>query len=120
MKALELRANATEAEIQSAICEYLRLFKIPFSVTNADRTYSRNGKVTRSKVYAGWPDITACLNGRFWGIEVKSKKGRLRPAQKEVLKMLEEANGIITIARSLDDLIPILEKHSHIINIKLS
>lgn len=43
---------------------------------------------------AGIPDIIACVNGRFVGIEVKSEKGRPSELQKLELKKIQEANGI--------------------------
>lgn len=64
-----------------------------------------NGRPRRAKVSEpGWPDITGILpGGRFLGIEVKSKYGRLRPVQKKVLQELQDSGGLVFVAKSVDD-----------------
>lgn len=42
---------------------------------------------------AGVPDILACCNGRFLGIEVKAKNGKPSPLQIHNLKKIDEAGG---------------------------
>lgn len=43
---------------------------------------------------AGIPDILACINGRFVGIEVKQEKGKASELQKRNIRLINEANGI--------------------------
>lgn len=96
-----------ERDIQRAICRYLTLQRIPFAVTDAALVMTANGarrRVSRS----GWPDITACVRGRLWAIEVKRPSGRLRPAQAEMLRRLVEAGAYVTVARDVEDVI-----HAH-------
>lgn len=52
---------------------------------------------------AGVPDIIACLNGRFIGIEVKRKDGRLSDLQKIHLDQIKNAGGIGIVARSVEE-----------------
>lgn len=101
-----LNAQANERSVQSAICDYLRVHKIPFAVTDATEAFNRNGRrVTR--VDRSWPDVTACLpNGRFLGCEVKRPKGgRLRYEQALTLQQILNTGGLIVVARSVDDVI---------------
>lgn len=51
----------------------------------------------------GAPDIVVVVppSGRFLGLEVKSHKGRLRPAQKAFKADLERSGGIYRVVRSI-------------------
>lgn len=42
---------------------------------------------------AGVPDILACINGFFFGIEVKSETGKPSPLQLINLKQIDDAGG---------------------------
>ena len=42
---------------------------------------------------SGIPDILACCNGKFLGIEVKAKNGKSSELQLYNLKMIDEAGG---------------------------
>lgn len=106
ISAAHYQSLTPEADIQRTICDWLRLTGIPFSVTDASITFGKDGKPRRKVNTEGWPDITACLpGGRFWAIETKTAKGKLRPAQKAVLDNLVKAGALITIARSLEDVV---------------
>lgn len=53
---------------------------------------------------AGTPDILACVNGRFIGIEVKKPTGGVvSDLQKLKLKQIENAGGVGIIARDVSD-----------------
>lgn len=53
---------------------------------------------------SGTPDILACINGRFVGIEVKKEKGGVvSDLQLLKLKQIENAGGVGIIARSVSD-----------------
>lgn len=102
-KIIKITDDRSEAQIQKAICDLLALKRIPYTVTNASR-YRRTGLRNVSSVKTGWSDITACFpGGRFCAIEVKNAKGRLRPAQKERLALIEKAGGLVIVARSAND-----------------
>ena len=102
---------ATEASTQASIVAYLELRRIPCTVTDASRTWSRSGRPGRPRVSTpGWPDITAVLpGGRMLGIEVKSRRGRLRPAQRATLGLLAAAGAVVVVARSVRDVMTIVE-----------
>lgn len=105
-----LRESATEAEIQSAIIGYLQTQRIPHSITNAQRSYNHKGQIVR-RIQTGWPDITACWpsEGLFLGIEVKTAKGKLKPEQAITLHALYMAGALVVVARSVDDVIQVLQ-----------
>lgn len=100
--------SATEQKIQKAICQYLTVKGIPYSVTNASIHYE-NGQPRRRVGTDGWPDVTACWQGKFLGIEVKSYSGKLRPAQIECHKKIEAAGGLVVVARCVDDVMKVVE-----------
>lgn len=100
-----------EKDIQREIVGYLKKIGIVFSVTNADRSFRKNGMPRTSKVKKGWPDITALLpvviNNKpvaiSFGIEVKTKTGRLREHQVLTKNEMERDGGIYLVARSRED-----------------
>lgn len=55
----------------------------------------------------GCPDILCCFRGRFIGLEVKTKKGRLSEHQKSFHQDLTLAGGFVYVVRSIDDLVDI-------------
>ncbi|RAN59835.1 recombinase RecB [Dolosigranulum pigrum] len=51
---------------------------------------------------SGTPDILACVNGRFVGIEVKRPEGgRVSPLQQFKINQIEAAGGIAFVARDV-------------------
>lgn len=59
---------------------------------------------------AGIPDLIACYNGRFLGIEVKVGRNKPSPIQTAKLNAITEAGGIGICVWSLDDVKIALEK----------
>lgn len=52
---------------------------------------------------AGTPDLLGCLNGKFFGIEVKKPKGGIvSPLQKFKIKEIQNAGGVAFVANGLD------------------
>jgi len=63
-------------------------------------------KTIGGSVAAGTPDIIACVNGRFIGIEVRRPTGgRVSELQKNHIKRINEAGGIAFVASSKDEVI---------------
>lgn len=53
---------------------------------------------------AGTPDIIACVNGRFVGIEVKRPDGgKVSALQKAKIKLIRASGGVAFVADSLDE-----------------
>ena len=58
---------------------------------------------------AGVPDIIACLDGQFYGIEVKIGRNKPSPLQLANLRQIAKAGGTDIIAYSLEDVITHLD-----------
>lgn len=52
---------------------------------------------------AGLPDLFLFHAGRAWGLEVKTARGRLSPAQRDCHVALEQAGVPTAVVRSVDD-----------------
>lgn len=105
-----LRDEATEAQIQAAIHDYLNTQRIPHSITDATQSFNHKGQRVK-RVSGGWPDITACLpnrSGKLFACEVKSATGRLRPDQARTLYSLIQAGALVVVARSVDCVLEVL------------
>ena len=63
---------------------------------------------------SGVPDVVACLDGQFIGIECKAGSGRTTPLQERELQAIEDAGGIAILysepAMNKKDLEKLLEK----------
>ena len=90
------------------------------NIENQIKKWLSDNKIYYFKVHGssfmlpGIPDIVACVNGRFVGIEVKNK-GKLSNQseyQKIHEKQILESNGIYILADSLDT---VKEKLCHLI-----
>ena len=87
-----------EKQIENAIKKYLASKGI---------YYVKHHATNYSKV--GVPDILACWNGRFVGIEVKNSSGGiLSNLQKYNLKAIEDSGGISIVARCLGDVTEVI------------
>lgn len=68
-----------------------------------------NGKAWHMKVHgsmyqkAGVPDIIACINGRFVGIEVKRPGGIVSKLQEYHIEQINKAGGAAFVAYSVND-----------------
>lgn len=59
---------------------------------------------------AGIPDIIACIDGRFYGFEVKTSKGQPTKLQGAMIRRIRSAGGTAAVVRSVDDVKNIIEK----------
>lgn len=95
-----------EHSIVNQILEYLRLRGYICKRNNAGFLFvdGKKGKRGIKIGDAGWPDIEGVMkDGRYFGIEVKAKRGILSPNQKIVGQKILDSKGIWFVARSLDD-----------------
>lgn len=110
-KALTVAAPS-EGDVQKNICWFLDLRDVVYAVTDAKTVKTVNGarQCVRPE---GWPDITALLpvSGRLWAIEVKSERGALREAQKDMLALIEASGGLVTVARDYLEVRRVLDDH---------
>lgn len=63
---------------------------------------------------AGVPDIIACINGKFVGIEVKRPGGRVSELQKYQIEQIQKSGGVAFVAYSLEEVRVNLD-HFHVI-----
>lgn len=63
------------------------------------------GRWIKSKVRRGIGDIIACVNGKFWMIEIKTGKDRQSDFQKSVEQDVIKAGGVYLIVRTLGQFI---------------
>lgn len=92
----------TEQQIQKKILDYLKA-KGAYTV-----------KVIQAN-RAGIPDIIACYKGRFFGIEVKTTKGKPSALQLKNLDMINKAGGIGVLARSVEDIAKAIQEYEQLI-----
>ena len=59
---------------------------------------------------AGIPDIIACIDGRFFGFEVKTQTGRPTTLQEATIRRIKDAGGTALVVRSVDDVKAALHK----------
>ena len=58
---------------------------------------------------AGIPDIIACINGRFFGFEVKTATGKTTGLQDAAIRKINEAGGTAVVVRSVAEVKIVLE-----------
>lgn len=105
----------TEHQVQSAILRYLavspRVAWAQRMNTGAVKIPAANGRDRFLRFgFPGCPDILGQMtDGRLLAIEVKSHTGRPSEAQAAFLAMVATHGGVAVLARSVDDLTPLLE-----------
>ena len=57
----------------------------------------------RAREKRGWPDLTFCVVGRPFAIELKTATGQLSQDQRQVLAAMEANGWLVRIVRSFDD-----------------
>lgn len=102
--------KSTEKATQKTVLDYLTKKGVLFYRQNSGAFKTASGGFYKFASMNGLPDIVAIKkpHGQFIGIEVKDKKGVLNENQLKFKELLESAGGIFIIARSLDDVTPIL------------
>lgn len=104
---------ATEAQIQHSILHYLGTVRGGYfwrnNVGAVQTQYKgKSGFLRFGKV--GSSDIIGVLRGRLIAIEVKTQKGKVSDAQRDFLTNIERCGGYAIIARSLDDVIALVDR----------
>ncbi len=82
--------GAEEAKVQTSIINWLIYLGAWVVKTIAT---SKNGT----------PDVLACLDGQFIGVEVKKPGGKPSPLQRVQLRKIREAGGVGFTAESLNE-----------------
>lgn len=82
-----------EADIVRAIMRYLKTVPRCFCWKEHGGMYGT----------AGIPDIIACIDGRFYGFEVKAEGGKPTKLQEATIRKILAAGGTALVVRSVDE-----------------
>ena len=92
LKSLKSLQEPTEFELTKQILDYLKY--VPDSAFK---------KVRGSIGNKGWLDVVGCWNGRYIELEIKTKRGKLKPHQLERILEIRKAGGISGVVKSCED-----------------
>lgn len=82
-----------ESDIVKAIMKYLKSVPRCFCWKEHGGMYGT----------AGIPDIIACINGHFFGFEVKTDVGKPTKLQEATIRKILAAGGAAVVVRSVDE-----------------
>jgi hypothetical protein len=102
------RRRQPEAQLQRAVIDHLRWRGAPgvfaFHVPNGGWRGPIEAAIFKSLgVTAGVPDIIILCDGRAFGLELKSAKGRLTDVQRETHRRMREAGAPVAVAHGIDE-----------------
>jgi hypothetical protein len=63
----------------------------------------RGAKLKKMGLSSGWPDLQLIHKGKYYGLEVKTEKGRLSPAQSALHERLISQGAKVSVVRSPKD-----------------
>jgi hypothetical protein len=89
----EVLKQMKEADIVKAIMNYLKTVPGCFCWKEHGGMYGT----------AGIPDIIACINGRFFGFEVKTEGGKPTKLQASTIRKILAAGGTALVVHSVDE-----------------
>lgn len=89
----------TEADIQRSIIAALEAAGAVVMRMNAGKA-----RVNIRMTPAGTPDLLAIGRHRTYWVEVKTPEGKLRPAQVEMIELLQQRGHEVVVARGIEDL----------------
>ena len=82
-----------ESDIAKAILQYLRTIPRCFCWKEHGGMYGT----------AGIPDIIACVDGRFFGFEVKTVDGKPTKLQEATIRNIRASGGTAAVVRSVEE-----------------
>lgn len=88
-----------EADIVKAILRYLKTVDRCFCWKEHGGMYGT----------AGIPDIIACIDGRFFGFEVKTEDGKPTKLQEATIRKILAAGGTALVVRSVDEVRAVID-----------
>ena len=97
-----------ENDVVKSLCNYLSYRHIFFWRQNTAPVFdSTHGRFRAMPSFAirGVPDIIAIIKGRFVGIEVKRRGGKMSDSQEEFKARCQMAGGLYCLAHSIDEFI---------------
>jgi hypothetical protein len=109
-----MRRNQPEQQIQRALIQHIKARGVPdlfwFAVPNGGYRHPIEAKNLKATgVRAGVPDLCFLHNSKFYGLELKTEKGRASAHQLDRLTEISRAGGSVCIAYGLDAALQALE-----------
>ena len=110
----KVSGSQSESEIQIQIVELLKTVLkgdvlwtfFPAGEAGGGRSGKvRGARLKRMGLQPGWPDLQFLHKGRYFGMEVKTKTGRLSTAQRRMHSLLEEQGVSVAVVRSINDVL---------------
>lgn len=100
-------ASATEEQIHRAIVSRLELFGVEGLVwchpaNGGARSPAEAGRFRAMGVVAGVPDLLLWHRCQAYALEIKAERGRLSPAQAQMLQRLTDAGVVTAVVYGLD------------------
>jgi hypothetical protein len=97
-----------EDAIQQHVVHLMRAHGRPevcyFAVANGEaRSLATGAKLKRQGVIAGAPDLVFLVDGNFYGVELKTDKGKLSEAQSAFGDWIRGAGGTYRVVYGMDD-----------------
>ena len=92
-----------ESDIVKAIMKYLKAVPRCFAWKEHGGMYGT----------AGIPDIIACINGRFFGFEVKTEDGKPTKLQEATIRKILAAGGTALVVRSVNEVRTVVNGSLH-------
>ena len=92
-----------EVDIVKAIMKYLKTVPGSFCWKEHGGMYGT----------AGIPDIIACINGHFYGFEVKTENGKPTKLQEATIRKILAAGGTALVVRSVDEVRTVISGFLH-------
>lgn len=102
----------TEAELAKVTKQILEYSGLVFwrNAVGAVQHRIGNRVIMKPSPIRGFPDWSGLTtSGQFWALELKSKTGRVADHQVEWMEKLTKSNGIVGIARSVEDVLIFVE-----------
>jgi hypothetical protein len=92
-----------ESDIVKAIMKYLKTVPHCFAWKEHGGMYGT----------AGIPDIIACIDGDFFGFEVKTESGKPTKLQEATIRKILAAGGTALVVRSVDEVRAVVDGSLH-------
>ena len=99
-RSLALDGQISEAEFQRAVLDLAHL--AGWRSMHVRRSVVRGEQWATATSVTGWPDLALWRPGRFLVVELKAQRGRLSPAQRDVLDSLTAAGVEVDVWRPSD------------------
>lgn len=100
------KGDLLESAIENQCLMWLKSRRIFGFKVRSVGTFDQTRRAFRANPWfrKGCPDILCCVSGRFIGLEIKTRTGRLSEHQAEFHRDLREHGGIVHVVRAVEEL----------------